>query len=95
MKKGSISIETIVIIILALLVLVIVAASFSGGMKALWDKIRGASEPTSEMTLSEATTKCNDICGANKLAFCTTSYFVKDVGPRFCKDIVTCEGAGC
>ena len=95
MKKGSISIETIVIIILALLVLVIVAASFTGGMKALWDKIIKTSEPTSEMTLSDATTKCNDICGTSKQAFCLQSYIIKDVGPRACKDIVTCAGAAC
>lgn len=41
-KKGvEINITTIIILVLAILVLVILALYFTGGMKSLWDQIRG------------------------------------------------------
>lgn len=85
------SIETIIIIILALLVLVIVAASFSGGMSALWKKIIGVSESTTQMNLQDATTKCGTYC-TNTPVFCSTSFIVDGI-PRRCQDIATCTPA--
>lgn len=91
MKKGQLSIETIIIVILALLVLVIVAASFTGGMKALWDKIVG----TTEIDVASATERCNSICASAgtdaaviKSTFCATSVVIKDVGVKNCRDLV-------
>ena len=95
MKKGAISIETIVIIILALLVLVIVAAAFSGGMKELWDRILGIGQTTGELELTDAVTRCNNVCASSPEAFCTTSVLVKEIGPRNCKDLTSCTGAPC
>jgi ABC-type lipoprotein release transport system permease subunit len=91
-KKGMMSIETIIIIILALLVLVIVAAAFSGGMKELWNRIIGISESTGELTLEQATAKCKGLC-SNQNIFCSTSFPVKDAGPRNCKELTSCAGA--
>lgn len=42
-KAVEINITTIIILVLAILVLVILAMYFSGGMKSLWDMIRGRS----------------------------------------------------
>ena len=95
MKRGAISIETIIIIILALLVLVIVAASFTGGMNQLWKKIIGISETAELDSLSTAVVRCGDICRDSKEAFCTASFIIKDLGARNCKDITNCEGAPC
>jgi uncharacterized protein (UPF0333 family) len=64
MKRGQLSMETIIIVILALLVLVIVAASFTGGMQALWSQIVGSGV----QDLSTAAGKCKNVCG-NKLIF--------------------------
>ena len=91
MKRGQLSIETIIIVILALLVLVIVAASFTGGMKSLWDKIVG----TTEIDIGSATARCNSICTSAgtdsaviKSTFCKTTVVIKDVGVKDCKDLV-------
>ena len=71
MKKGAISIETIVIIILALLVLVIVAAAFSGGMKELWDRILGIGQTTGELELTDAVTRiCFNAMSATNGSHC-------------------------
>jgi len=75
MKRGAISIETIVIIILALLTLVIVAAAFTGGMANLWEKIRGIAEaiPTAEVTSAQAS--CNVYCdGGMYYEFCNHKF---------------------
>ena len=95
MKKGSLSIETIIVIILALLVLVIIAVSFSGGMKELFDRIRGVT-PT-EITLDDAIKNCNDVCNkaTNSQAFCGQSYIVQNVGPKACKDLISCSKYTC
>jgi len=82
------SIETIIIIILALLVLVIIAASFSGGMAALWKKIIGISETTTEITLTDAQTQCTNLCKTP--GFASTTFFVKDIGSKTCAELVTC-----
>ena len=95
MKKGAISVETIIIIVLALLVLVIVAAAFSGGMAALWSRIINIGQTTGELSLSEAVVRCGNICADSKELFCTNSVSITDVGPRACRDIATCAGAPC
>jgi len=92
-KRGQMSIETIIVIILALLALVIIAASFTGGMKNLWEKISGISDTASGISTSEAVTKCNEICAASKPAFDTTSFLIKDVGSKRCADLTVCAAA--
>ena len=89
-KRGQMSIETIIVIILALLALVIIAASFTGGMKNLWEKISGIAGTASGISTSEAVTKCNEVCKASPQAFATTSFFIKDVGSKQCADLTTC-----
>jgi len=98
MKRGQLSIETIIIVILALLVLVIVAASFTGGMKALWEQIVGSGTLSS----SAAVDRCNKLCtdaGADtqllKTTFCTTNVVIKDVGTKSCKELNPSCAASC
>jgi len=89
MKRGQISIETIVIIILALLALVIIAASFTGGMRNLWAQITGISNTTTAMDVPTAQGNCRSIC--NTPAFDTQSYIIQNVGPKTCRELgVTC-----
>jgi len=98
MKKGQLSIETIIIVILALLVLVVVAIAFTGGMKNLWDQITGSGT----VDLSTATQRCTDLCknaGSNaeliKSTFCTKQFVIKDVGLMACKDLAPSAGCSC
>ena len=90
-KRGSLSIETIIIIILALLVLIILTLSFTGGMQSLWATIRGATP--AQMTLDTAIANCNDVCNKALKAdtFCSQSYVVVNVGIKACKDLVPCK----
>ena len=70
-KKGSISVETIIIIILALVVLVILAAAFAGGFTELWKKIFGVSETVSFTNRDIAIQSCNTACTLKqKYSFC-------------------------
>ena len=82
MKKGQLSIETIIIVILALLVLVVVAIAFTGGMKNLWDQITGAGA----QDLAGATQKCANLC-SNPDLFCKQQYAVKDIGIKTCNEL--------
>ncbi|MEM2956189.1 MAG: hypothetical protein QW041_01255 [Candidatus Pacearchaeota archaeon] len=91
MKRGAISIETIIIIILALIVLVVVAAAFSGGMKNLWDKIMG----TTEIELSQAKARCDDICTSARAVgkqelFDNATVTIRNIGVKYCKEITSC-----
>jgi len=89
-KRGQISIETIIIIVLALLVLIIVAAAFSGGMREFMARIGLIGGQTAEITLEDATTRCNTACnnGASAGVFCSTTYQIKDIGSKSCSQIV-------
>ena len=87
-KRGALSIETIIIIILALLVLVIIATAFSGGMKELWGRIMGIGATATEVELSDAQASCAKLCGLP--AYDTTSFFVKGVGAKTCREIKPC-----
>ena len=93
MKKGQLSIETIIIVILALLVLVVVAIAFTGGMKNLWDQITGAGA----QDLSAATQKCTDLCNNkdNPTFFCKQSYAVKELGVKTCKELMPSCSISC
>ena len=58
-KKGvEINIATIIILVLAILVLVILALYFTGGMKTLWDRIRGTSAIYNENDITMARQLC-------------------------------------
>ena len=88
-KRGVLSIETIIIIILALLVLIVIAASFTGGMKSLFEKIGIIAKSSDQIDMSLAVSRCSALCN-NKMAFDTTTFVVTDYGPRACKDIAQC-----
>jgi hypothetical protein len=68
-KKGvEINITTIIILVLAILVLVIVALYFTGGMKTLWDRIKGANTVYNENDVSLA----KQLCESRDIsAYCT------------------------
>ncbi len=90
-RKGALSIETIIVIILALLTLVIIAASFTGGMKNLWERISGIAQTTSgEISFEEAKTRCAEVCNNAPQSFASTSYLIRNVGPRNCPQITSC-----
>jgi len=58
-KKGvEINITTIIILVLAILVLVIIALYFTGGMKTLWDRIKGTNTIYNENDISMAKNLC-------------------------------------
>jgi Tfp pilus assembly protein PilX len=58
-KRGvEINIATIIILVLAILVLVILALYFTGGMRSLWDRIRGTNTIYNENDISMARQLC-------------------------------------
>jgi hypothetical protein len=95
MKKGQLSIETIIIVILALLVLVVVAIAFTGGMKNLWDQITGAGAQDLVAAVSKCEKLCTDATTAkNPNLFCTT-VAVKDIGMKTCKELYPACSLSC
>ena len=80
------SIETIIVIILALLVLVIIAASFSGGMSALWKKIIGIQETYTKTDVDAAKQACEQYCILKSTdAFCNNKFPL--AGDKTCKEL--------
>lgn len=70
-KKGvEINITTIIILVLAILVLVILALYFTGGMKSLWDQIRGKSSVYNSDDISTAKQLCET---SEKAQYCATT----------------------
>ncbi len=58
-KKGiEINIATIIILVLAILVLVILSLYFTGGMKSLWDRIKGTNTIYNNNDISMAKQLC-------------------------------------
>ena len=95
-KKGSISVETIIIIILALVVLVILAAAFAGGFTELWKKIFGVSQTVTFTSRDLATQSCNAACAVKaKDTFCNEQKTVEGIGITTCKSLVTCAEMPC
>ena len=66
MKKGALSIETLVIIILAVVVLAIVAISFSQGFTATWNKILGIEKTYTQADFDSAKAACDQFCATSQ-----------------------------
>ena len=90
-KKGSMSIETLVIIILALIALVVIALAFTGGMQGLLKQIF---QPTTSEDVRK--TECSTLCGlTDKTNFCKP-VDITGVGKKSCADLgVSCAGISC
>jgi len=93
-KKGSISIEMIILIILALITLVVVAAYFTGGMQQLFNKITGISSAIPEADRLAAKTTCDQYCAANSNVYCSPS-FAGTLAGKKCSDFTTCSTVTC
>ena len=101
MKKGQLSMETIIIVILALLVLVILALAFSGEMKKLWDRITGIESTIPQTEVEQARATCKSLCDSKFQAWCTQT-FAGDLGAKYpngCREIMLmplgCSGVTC
>jgi len=72
-KRGAeLPITTIIIVILAILVLVIVAASFTGGMKSMFDKIKELFGIYTATNKEAARQICDNWCSAGRYkTWCT------------------------
>jgi hypothetical protein len=58
-KRGiELNISTIIILVLAILVLVIIALYFTGGLKTLWDRIRGVNTVFNPQDVELAKQEC-------------------------------------
>lgn len=89
-KRGAegLPISTIIIVILAVLVLVIVAASFTGGMKSMFDKIKALFKIYSATDEEAARQICDSWCSAERYkTWCTDKITVRGTD-------MTCGGLG-
>ncbi len=77
-KAIEMNITTIIVVILAILVLVILALYFTGGMKALWEKITGVSGTYNEADVTSARQLCRTFCVVDdEQSFCATPFNLK------------------
>ena len=76
-KKGiEMNITTIIVVILAILVLVILSLYFTGGMKTLWEKIKGVGGTWNTADVNAARQNCMAYCGLDSFSFCTQTFDV-------------------
>lgn len=77
-KRGvALNITTIIILILAILALVIIALYFTGGMRALWERIRGVGGVWHEADVTSARHACMAFCGVDEFSFCVNKYSIR------------------
>ena len=97
-KRGAegLPISTIIIVILAVLVLVIVAASFTGGMKSMFDKIKALFKIYSATDEEAARQICDNWCSAERYkTWCTDTITVGGTEEN-CETLgATCAAADC
>ena len=91
----TISTPTVIITILSVLVLLVVALSFTGGMRALIDKVRQVFTGTVEPPIEIARDTCKNRCQFNLIeSYCHgVDISVNNANQCFdCLDIAPCEG---
>lgn len=99
-KRGiTISTPTVIITILAVLVLLVVALSFTGGMRALVDKIRQVFTGTIEPPIELARDKCQTRCTLQRTQAYCDGVDITVQGNRTehfnCAQISSCPGITC